>query len=306
MPGDDVELDARTRAWVEGCWGREVVATAPLSGGFTSTMLRVEAGDGEAAVLRLMTKEPWRRHAPGLLTRERDVQRLLGATSVPVPTSLGLDADGDEACDPAHLMTLLPGRTELGRCDDDLLDALWQLAGSVHAVDPGPTRRPRDYQSWAHEAKRVVPPWSTRDALWRRAFRLLEPEPPAFEPSFLHRDLHLGNVLWHEGQVSGVVDWVETSWGPAELDVAHATTYLALLHGPDVAERFLERRPGRSTRGAASVLPGPHLLHWHVMDVVGQLPDPVKLTEPWRHRGVVVTDATAYARLEEWLARLLG
>jgi hypothetical protein len=32
-------------------------------------------------------------------------------------------------------------------------------------------------------------------------------------------------------RISGVVDWVETSWGPADLDVAHCSTNLVLLHG---------------------------------------------------------------------------
>lgn len=296
-------LDAATRAWVEHGWERRVVAVDALSGGFTSTMLRLDAADGSVAVLRLMTKEPWRRHAPGLLTRERDVQLLLAGTGVPVPASLALDAEGRETSAPAHLMTLLPGRTELERHDDALLAALWRLVDAVHAVEPAGADRPREFQSWAHEAKRVVPTWSTRGTVWREAFRLLESAPPPFEPRFLHRDLHLGNVLWEQGRVTGVVDWVETSWGPAELDVAHATTYLALLHGPDVAERFLALRPGRGSRPA---LPTPDCLYWHVMDVVGHLPDPVKVTQPWRDRGVVVTERTAYARLEEWLGRLLG
>ena len=305
MPGSllttPVALDQPTRRWVERVWDREVATVGALSGGVTSTMLRLDAADGAVAALRLMTKEPWRRHAPGLLTRERDVQRLLVGTGVPVPTSLGLDAEGHETSAPAHLMSLLPGRTELRRLDAEVLARLWQLADTIHAVEPG-ADRPRAFQSWAHKAKRVLPAWSARDDLWHRAFRLLEEPPPDVEPCFLHRDLHLGNVLWLDGRVTGVVDWVETSWGPAELDVAHATTYLALLHGPDVAERFLALRPG--LRGGPT-LPGSDRLHWHVMDVVGHLPDPMKVTAPWRDHGVVVTEQTAYARLEEWLARLL-
>ena len=38
--------------------------------------------------------------------------------------------------------------------------------------------------------------------------------------------------------VTGVVDWVETSWGPAWLDVAHCRTNLAITHGTEVADRF--------------------------------------------------------------------
>ena len=39
-------------------------------------------------------------------------------------------------------------------------------------------------------------------------------------------------------EITGVVDWVETSWGPAWLDVAHCRTNLAITHGTEVADRF--------------------------------------------------------------------
>ena len=283
-------------AWAARAWGRDVVAARPLAGGWTSTMLRLTAADGAEAVLRVLTRDPWRRHGEGLLTRERDVQRLLAGTAVPAPTSLALDADGAAAGDPAHLMSVLPGALELRRCDDALLDALAALVADVHAVDADP--RPREYQSWAPPAKWQVPAWAGRPELWASAFEVLALPPPPYTGTFLHRDLHLGNVLWQDGVVTGVVDWVETSWGPAELDVAHAATYLAMLHGPDVATAFVERcLPGSL---------GDARRYWHVMDVVGYLPDPVKVAQPWREQGIDVSDDLARARLEQRLADVLA
>ncbi|WP_324604552.1 phosphotransferase [Streptomyces sp. NRRL F-525] len=70
---------------------------------------------------------------------------------------------------------------------------------------------------------------------------------PRYEGRFLHRDFHPGNVLFDVPSrngaglgISGVVDWVQTSWGPADLDVAHCSTNLALLHGPAWGLRFPE------------------------------------------------------------------
>jgi aminoglycoside phosphotransferase (APT) family kinase protein len=107
------------------------------------------------------------------------------------------------------------------------------MLGQIHAFRPDERARPREYQSWAFEAKRVVPDWANQAELWREAFALLAGGPPAYEPVFLHRDFHLGNVLWEDTTVTGVVDWVETSW--ARLDAAHCRTYLAMLHGPAYA-----------------------------------------------------------------------
>jgi len=285
--------DPRALDWTADVWGRRIVDVARLTGGFTSTMLRLTAEDGSQAVLRLMTREPWRTHAAGLLRREAGVQALLAGTPVAAPTSLALDADGSRAGTPAHLMTLLPGSLELGRCDDDFLGRLAGLLGSIHAVDPG-SDRPRTFQSWAPPAKRQLPQWSARPELWREAFALLETEPPAYDGRFLHRDFHLGNVLWDGDEPTGVVDWVETSWGPAALDVAHAATYLSMLHGVAAAERFVKL--------TGCEVPA----YWQVLDVVGYLPDPVKVTAPWRDCGHHVPDRVAHERLEELLEQALG
>lgn len=301
----DVGVHEAAVAWAGERWGRRVARVRALRGGWTSTMLRLTADDGAEAVLRLMTKEPWRSHASGLLTRESAVQTLLSGTPVPAPTSLAVDltgdwsgdGTGDETGDPAHLMSFLPGHVELRRADDALIEALALLLHEVHAVDPG-EHRPRDYQSWAPPSKRVVPDWAQRPALWTAAFEVLAEPPPAYDPCFLHRDFHLGNVLWTDGAVSGLVDWVETSWGPAELDVAHAATYLQLLHGGDVAGRFVEAgRPGPLDDERA---------YWHVLDVVGYLPDPVKVAQPWRDLGLLIDDGLARSRLEERLGDVLG
>ncbi|WP_442818085.1 phosphotransferase [Streptomyces sp. NBC_01224] len=59
------------------------------------------------------------------------------------------------------------------------------------------------------------------------------------------RDFHPDNDLFTgtgDGpEVSAVVDWVETSWGPADLDVAHRSTALALLHSVPAGMQFADR-----------------------------------------------------------------
>ncbi|MGH3392350.1 MAG: hypothetical protein ACRDOO_26060 [Actinomadura sp.] len=49
----------------------------------------------------------------------------------------------------------------------------------------------------------------------------------------------------------GVVDWVETSWGPADLDVAHCSTALALLYGTQACMPFAESYTGQGGRLSA-------------------------------------------------------
>jgi aminoglycoside/choline kinase family phosphotransferase len=62
---------------------------------------------------------------------------------------------------------------------------------------------------------------------------------PSGEVVVLHRDYHPGNVLWHEGTVSGVVDWPNACRGVAGLDVGHCRRDIVMTHGIEVAEAFL-------------------------------------------------------------------
>ena len=43
-----------------------------------------------------------------------------------------------------------------------------------------------------------------------------------------------------DGVVSGIVDWPNTCLGPAGIDVGHCRVNLALLHGVEFADLFLE------------------------------------------------------------------
>lgn len=142
-------------AWVERTVG-PVRSVGELLGGWTSTMLALETAAGEGLVLRLMTREPWRTHGAALTARESEVQRMLAGTPVPAPRSVALDADGSSCGHPAHLMTRLPGSARADRPSvEDLRSMVGVLAG-IHEVVP--SIDVRTYQSWAFEAKYVVPP----------------------------------------------------------------------------------------------------------------------------------------------------
>jgi len=271
-------------AWAREHLDHTVVDAMPIVGGMTSAMLALRDKAGATTVLRLITEEPWRTHGRDLVTRESVMQRTLALTGVPAPLSLATDPDGAATGHPAHLMTLVPGSPDGTRCDDESLAAIAGLLASIHRVDPTPA--PRDYQSWAWPAKWLVPVWAGRPDLWLSAFELLAEDPPAFSSTFLHRDFGPHNLLWTGDSITGVVDWVETSTGPAWLDVAHCSTNLALRHGSPVGQRFAS---------AYTLLTGVQREpYWDVMDVVGFLPPP--------GRKPMFDDPTQLVRLEEHLA----
>lgn len=161
-------------------------------------------------------------------------------------------------------------------------------------------QRPRAYQPWASPERVTGPATTERPELWRRAVDVIRREPPAYQGCFLHRDFHPGNVLFtgadDDPRGSGVVDWVETSWGPADLDVAHCSTALALLHGVPAGMRFADRYVAA---GGTLAEDSTAHLYWRLLDALAFAPDAEKVAVPWRELGRVDLTPTVLAhRLE--------
>lgn len=294
-----------TRGWVAKQLpeGRSVVDTGFLSGGWSSQMRRLTLDDGSELVLRSFVKPFFRHHAPGLLGREASVLALLAAEDgVPAPGPVAVDATAEHCDHPSLLMSRLPGRVRVDAEDlERRLDLLAEQLVRIHRVVPG--ERPRAYQAWTGpERVRGV-----RGPLWERAVDVIRQDPPPYEGCFLHRDFHPGNVLFTGAgdglRISGVVDWVETSWGPADLDVAHCSTALALLHGPEHGLDFRERYEARGGRRLAA---GPAHLYWRLLDALAYCPDAAKLAGPWRELGRTdLTPEVLGGRLEAYVRGLV-
>ncbi|MET9700727.1 aminoglycoside phosphotransferase family protein [Streptomyces sp. NPDC006529] len=311
--GADPAADwAATRAWVAAALspGEHIEAVTRLRGGWTSRMRRLEiAGpDGRRAlVLRSFVKPFYLRHADGLLRREADVLRLLEATAVPAAGLVAVDATARHCDHPSLLMTLLPGtvRTDDAGAADRAALLARQLA-DVHRLPVPAAARPRAYEAWT-SAERVRPPADTRrPGLWERAVDVIRRDPPAHRSCFLHRDFHPGNVLFTGGgaglRISGVVDWVETSWGPADLDVAHCSSALALLHGVPAGMCFADRY---AAAGGALAEDRADHLYWRLLDALAFAPDAEKVAVPWRELGRTdLTPEVLTGRLEEYLEAL--
>ncbi|NUR04495.1 MAG: alpha/beta fold hydrolase [Streptomyces sp.] len=284
LTGLDDQGWTATRAWVAKQLGngRSVTDSRRLSGGWSSQMRRLTLDDGTDLVQRTFVKPFFRRAGPGLLAREASVLTLLaGQEGIPAPGLVAVDATAEHCDHPTLLMSALPGRVRVDEDDvDRRLDLLAAQLVRVHGVVPA--EKPRTYQAWTSPERVRTPD----GPLWERAVDVIRRDPPPYEGCFLHRDFHPGNVLFTGAgpglRITGVVDWVETSWGPADLDVAHCSTALALLHGPAYGLDFRERYEAHGGRDLAD---DPDHLYWRLLDALHYCPDAAKLAGPWRELG---------------------
>ncbi|WP_262061711.1 phosphotransferase family protein [Streptomyces sp. STR69] len=292
--------------------GERIVRTEALHGGITAEMRRltVETQDGDIRdlVLRTFADPFFVEHAEGLLNREADALTLLAGTGVAAPGPVAVDPTASHCEHPSLLMTHLAGRTVL---DDEGLEARIPLLArqlvTIHALRPA--ERPQEYKAWT-TADAVVPPDGADAAAWAAAIDVIRKPAPPYEGRFLHRDFHPGNVLFDVSppsmagpRITGVVDWVETSWGPADLDVAHCSTNLAMLHGPAWGLRFAD---AYEEAGGILASTANERLYWRLLDALAFTGGVALVVRPWQHTGrVELTTRAVEERLDAYVTALM-
>lgn len=194
-------------------------------------MQAVRLADGRTVILRRWTGghhdiAPAEREL--LAANEATTLRALEGSDVPAPRLLAVDVTGADVGVPATLTTRLAGRVDLTPRDlGGWIDQLARALPPVHAA----AVHPRPFEPWFDAAAPAM-----RGAVWDDAARLAA----YVEGSdvFVHRDYQHFNVLWSRGRLCGIVDWTSSCAGHPDVDVGHCRLNLAVLFGPDAAERF--------------------------------------------------------------------
>ncbi|MGW8374698.1 aminoglycoside phosphotransferase family protein [Streptomyces sp. ODS28] len=315
-----------TTAWVNRHLepGERITATEPLHGGITAEMRRLTIGKRGGGTRHLVLRtfaDPFREeHAEDWLTGEAHALTLLPGSGIPTPTLVAVDAVAEQCEYPSLLMTHLAGRTVL---DDEGAEArvplLARLLVAIHAVRP--LEPPPPYVTLT-TADTVVPPRGADAAVWAAAIDVIRKPAPSYEPHeprepyepnrgrFLHRDFQPGNVLFDvppsgpaDARITGVVDWAQTSWGPADLDVAHCCTNLAMLHGPAWGPRFAE---AYEEAGGVLAATASERLYWRVRDALAFSEEVRQVSQPWREAGrTELTARVVEERLDAYVSAVM-
>ncbi|MFF2924139.1 phosphotransferase family protein [Streptomyces celluloflavus] len=292
--------------------GERIVRVQELQGGITAEMrrltIRTRDGGTRDLVLRSFVDPFYVERADDWLNREAGALTLLAGTGVRAPGLVAVDPTAAHCEYPSLLMTHLAGRTVL---DDEGLEARFPLLArqlvAIHAVRPA--ERPPEYAALT-TADTVVTPKGADATIWAAAINVIRNPAPPYEGRFLHRDFQPGNVLFNvppsrsaDTRITGVVDWAATSWGPADLDVAHCSTNLALLHGPAWGLRFAEayEEAGGVLAAAAS-----ERLYWQVRDGLAASEEVQQVAQLWRGEGrTELTTRAVEERLDAYVTTLM-
>jgi aminoglycoside phosphotransferase (APT) family kinase protein len=258
--------------------GYQLVTVKPAFGTFTNDAqileCRTPGGGHERLVVKFLVDEP--DSASECAVAHFHALGLARAHGIPAPEPVYLDETGRVLGVPGIVTRFVEGRQVADPHDPvTWAETLADLLLGIHAIHPGDEDR-RHLIDGNHEAlfflrgdwpeKKGGHPLST-DIF--DAVRELQPDIVRVPAVLVHLDYWHGNVLWHEGRVSAVVDWDHASYGDQALDVAYFRMNMYLRGIKAAADIFL-RRYEEGCGGAV-----PNLGFWEVAAAARPLPEPV-------------------------------
>ena len=291
------DLTRQTRTWIEAQTGSPVLSATKLDGATTASIHRLDLADGRILVAKVFDQQDFLDERPDRADHEAAMLDLLEPTPVPAPRLIAVDGVGEAAGAPTVLMTRVEGSTEL---PDGWVMAMAKNIADIHQLDPGNITWP--YQRYNEGFELAPPSWAGDIGIWNDAFAIAT-SPPATATGFIHRDYHGGNLVWHQGKLAAVLDWLSVCIGPRAIDLAHLRMNLAMDHGLDEAEAVLDEYLELEEEGAWHPV-------WDVVDAIDFLPYwlglPAVEAWSWDDRPAAETQARFDDILTEAVRRTYG
>lgn len=275
--------------WVADITGSGVSSCQPLTPATTASVYRLRLESGARLVMKRYDIDDPYDQRPHRAAHEAEVLEMLARSAVPAPGLIAADRDGSSTGVATLLMDFVPGTTLL---TDEWLEEMIDVVLLIHDTDPGGVDW--EYERYAAKYDPWVPAWATDATLWHEVLAAASSSPPDTPHGFIHRDLHAGNVLWSGGGIAGVIDWMSACVGPLAIDTAHFRANLAMDHGIETADGFLEAY-------LAGVSPETWHPYWDLVDAVDFLPywAGIQAVDSWRWDDRPAAETRA--RFEEYL-----
>lgn len=235
-------LNEETKNWFLKVINRktQIKHVKELKGGTASTVYKVLCTDGEPYIIKQIHNKEWIKEEKDIILKEMNNLKMLQSTKLKnvVPKLVAGDPEGEVCLFPTILMTFIEGKIE-SLPSNNFMKKLAESLFSIHRVNPHKAKN--EYEAYRNKKEYKVPTWTKEHDIWQNLITYIQNnEQPSFEPSFIHRDYHLNNVLWKNGEIKGIIDWYSAAKGPKYIDLAHCRWNLAMTHSIEHAESFLK------------------------------------------------------------------
>lgn len=222
-----------------------LIETRRMTGGISAEMIAVKFSCGET------TKEiVVRRHSeksltenPQLVEQEFEILKELCQAGLPVPYPYHLDATGRIFSRPYLVLSLLDGKTEYAPKDvNDFGKKIALKLLEIHSLNSDgkfsfvPDQKKRlDKELFRQKEKYDQ---STDELNIREILKRKWKECIFNPPALLHGDFWPGNILWRDGEITGILDWEEAEIGDPLLELAITRFDLLFICGQECMDTF--------------------------------------------------------------------
>ncbi len=233
--------------------GSRLVRVELLPGSFSNHTHLVEASLPDGSILKCAVR---RYQVYGNYDQAEKARReykafeLMNRRGIPSPEPLLLDDTGAILGVPGIVEGFVEGRLML-ETPEDPLEWARKAAGMLARIHSIPlTEEDRSFlldanseavwflYSPGDRAPDYMQAFPGGEKMWG-SIRDLRPHLKPMAPVLIHEDYWEGNILWHEGEITAVLDWEEAAFGDPAIDVAYALMNLTLRGLAEAAEEFL-------------------------------------------------------------------
>ena len=254
-----------------------LISVSPARGAFTNEVwvLKCRTSSGSILLLavKLLTDDP--SDAPRRASADFHGLKVARAHGIPAPEPLYLDTIGALLGVPGIVTRMVKGR-QIAAPENVTAWAksLADLLLTIHDVTLDEGERKHLYDGndlglyfLTGDYPECMAGHPLSDTIYD-AIRELRSGIEKLPAVFIHMDYWPGNVLWHEGRISAVLDWDAAGYGDPALDVAYFRMNMYLRGVKEAADIFLDQYEAES---GASVR---NLGFWELARAAGPLPNP--------------------------------
>ncbi|MDX2105710.1 MAG: phosphotransferase [Candidatus Melainabacteria bacterium] len=223
-----------------------LIEVRKLSGGISAEMTAIKFSDDKtvsSVVVRRHSEKSFEEN-PNIAHFEFEVLKFMREAGLPVPHPYHLDNTGIIFKRPYVVLGLLDGDT-IYAPEDKLTYGrkMAEMLLVIHATAGDRDLLPEQKKRLDKDLAKIKDKWD--DAIEEQKIRArLKSIWPVIKPNeskVLHGDFWPGNILWQNGEITGVLDWEECELGDPMLEIAITRFDLLCICGVECMEAFTDR-----------------------------------------------------------------
>ncbi|MCW5823420.1 MAG: phosphotransferase [Cyanobacteria bacterium TGS_CYA1] len=228
-----------------------LIEVRKLSGGISAEMTALKFGDDKtvsSVVVRRHSEKSFEEN-PNIAHFEFEVLKFMRQAGLPVPHPYHLDITGKIFRRPFAVLGLLEGDT-IYAPDDKLTygQKMAEMLMVIHSTTGQSDLLPEQKKRLDKDLAKTKDKWddAIEEQKIRARLKSIWPGIKLNESKVLHGDFWPGNILWQDGEITGVLDWEDCEFGDPLLEIAITRFDLLCICGVECMEAFTSRYIERS------------------------------------------------------------